>query len=45
VNHDFENRSPRRAGILNFSIPGSVEADMPAIAQWFAENPPQDARP
>jgi mannose-6-phosphate isomerase-like protein (cupin superfamily) len=43
--HDFENRSPRRAGILNFSIPGGFEDDMPAIVQWFAENPSQDARP
>jgi mannose-6-phosphate isomerase-like protein (cupin superfamily) len=45
VTHDFENRSSRRAGILNFSIPGGFEADMPAIAKWFAENPPKDARP
>jgi hypothetical protein len=22
---------------------GNFENDMPAIAQWFAENPPQDA--
>jgi mannose-6-phosphate isomerase-like protein (cupin superfamily) len=45
VKHDFENRSSRRAGILNFSIPGDFEKDMPAIAQWYAENPPKDARP
>ena len=44
VKHDFENRSGRRAGILNFSIPGGFEKDMPAIAEWFAENPPKDAR-
>jgi mannose-6-phosphate isomerase-like protein (cupin superfamily) len=44
ITHDFQNRSPRRAGILNFSIPGEFEKDMPAIAEWFAENPPQDAR-
>ena len=43
--HDFENRGPSRAGVLNFSIPGGSEKDMPAIARWFAENPPQDARP
>jgi mannose-6-phosphate isomerase-like protein (cupin superfamily) len=42
--HDFENRSSHRAGILNVSIPGGFEDDMPAISQWFAENPPQDAR-
>jgi mannose-6-phosphate isomerase-like protein (cupin superfamily) len=44
VTHDFENRSLHQAGILNFSIPGGFETDMPAIAKWFAENPPKDAR-
>jgi mannose-6-phosphate isomerase-like protein (cupin superfamily) len=43
--HDFENRGSSRAGLLNFSIPGGFEKDMPAIAQWFAENPPKDALP
>ena len=43
VTHDFENRSSSRAGILNFSIPGDFEKHMPAIAKWFAENPPKDA--
>ena len=38
--HDFENRSSTRAGMLNFSIPGNFEEDMPGIAQWFAEHPP-----
>ena len=41
--HDFENRSRQPAGLLNFSIPGGFEKDMPAIARWFAENPPKDA--
>ena len=41
--HDFENRSSERAGVLNFSIPGDFERNMPAIAEWFAENPPKDA--
>ncbi len=41
--HDFENRSSSRAGVLNFSIPGDFEKNMPAIATWFAENPPEDA--
>ena len=41
--HDFENRSHERAGVLNFSIPGNFEEDMPAIARWFADNPPGDA--
>ena len=43
VLHDFENRSFSRAGVLNFSIPGSFEESMPAISKWFAENPPRDA--
>jgi mannose-6-phosphate isomerase-like protein (cupin superfamily) len=44
VRHDFENRSSSRAGVLNFSIPGDFEKHMPAIARWFAENPPKDAQ-
>ena len=43
VTHDFENRSSSRAGVLNFSIPGGFEKDMPGIVKWFAENPPKDA--
>jgi mannose-6-phosphate isomerase-like protein (cupin superfamily) len=43
VTHDFENRSASRAGVLNFSIPGDFERDMPEIARWFAEHPPKDA--
>jgi mannose-6-phosphate isomerase-like protein (cupin superfamily) len=43
VAHDFENRSDARAGVLNFSIPGSFEEDMPGIVQWFAEHPPGHA--
>ncbi|ETX00658.1 MAG: cupin [Candidatus Entotheonella factor] len=43
MTHDFENRTENRAGILNFSVPGGFETEMPSIAQWFAENPPQDA--
>lgn len=43
MTHDFENRGSERAGVLNFSIPGDFEKNMPAIAQWFAENPPGDA--
>jgi hypothetical protein len=38
--HDFENRSDRRAGLLNFCIPGDFEDEMPAIVQWFADHPP-----
>lgn len=43
LTHDFENRSPARAGVLNFSVPGGFEENMPAIVKWFAENPPGDA--
>jgi hypothetical protein len=43
VTHDFENRSSSPAAVLNFSIPGDFEMNMPGIAEWFAENPPQDA--
>jgi len=43
VTHDFQNRSSSPAAILNFSIPGDFEMEMPAIAEWFAENPPKDA--
>src|ERR1700730_8030700 len=42
VAHDFENRGSVRAGLLNFSVPGPFEPDMPGIAEWFAKNPPKD---
>ncbi|WP_148715126.1 cupin domain-containing protein [Chitinolyticbacter meiyuanensis] len=41
VTHDFANRGEQRAGVLNFYIPGGFEADMPAIVDWFAANPPR----
>jgi mannose-6-phosphate isomerase-like protein (cupin superfamily) len=41
--HDFENRSDRRAGVLNFSN-GVFEPEMEGIAAWFRDNPPGDAR-
>jgi len=43
VTHDFENRGSTRAGVLNLSIPGDFEQDMPDIAKWFAEHPPGNA--
>ena len=43
VTHDFENRGNVRAGVLNFSVPGPFEPDMPSIAEWFANNPPGEA--
>lgn len=42
VTHTFENRGDVRAGVLNFS-PSQFEEEMPAIAEWFVENPPGDA--
>jgi mannose-6-phosphate isomerase-like protein (cupin superfamily) len=43
LRHDFENRSSSRAGVLNFSVPGDFESNMPAIVTWFSEHPPKDA--
>ena len=43
VVHDFENRTGERAALLNFSVPGEFENEMPGIAAWFAEHPPADA--
>ena len=42
VTHDFENRGSVRAGVLNFSLPGPFEQDMPGIVEWFLRNPPKD---
>lgn len=44
VTHDFQNRGTEKAGVLNFSVPGDFEKNMPAIAEWFAKHPPGDAR-
>lgn len=38
--HDFENRSDARAGMLNLSIPGEFEPQMPMIVDWFRKHPP-----
>jgi mannose-6-phosphate isomerase-like protein (cupin superfamily) len=35
VTHDFENRTPARAGLLNVSTPGNFEKHMPSIVEWF----------
>ncbi len=37
--HDFVNRSSEKVGLLNFFIPGGFERDMPAIVNWFKDNP------
>ena len=42
VTHSFENRGTVRAGILSLKVPGPFEPELPGIAAWFAENPPQD---
>jgi mannose-6-phosphate isomerase-like protein (cupin superfamily) len=44
VTHDFQNRGPDRAGVLNIKLAGDFEEDMPANARWFAEHPPADTR-
>jgi mannose-6-phosphate isomerase-like protein (cupin superfamily) len=44
VTHTFENRGDTRAGALNISAPGDFEARMPAIANWFRQRTPDDAR-
>ncbi len=38
--YDFENRGSVRAGLLNISVPGGFEPEMPGISAWFLENPP-----
>ena len=35
VVHDFENRTPHRAGAFNVFIPGGFESNMPAIVEWI----------
>lgn len=44
MTHDFENRGPERAGMLNVSVPGDFEDRMPGIAQWFRERTDGDTR-
>jgi mannose-6-phosphate isomerase-like protein (cupin superfamily) len=39
VLHDFQNRTPRRAGVLNVFIPGGFEVHMPEIVEWFRTHP------
>jgi mannose-6-phosphate isomerase-like protein (cupin superfamily) len=43
MTHDFENRGTVKSGVLNFSVPGGFEPDMPDIAKWFEEHPPGNA--
>ncbi len=41
--HDFENRTAKRAGVLNFTS-GVFEPEMKGIAAWFEQHPPGDTR-
>ena len=41
VIHGFENRSDKKAAVLNISIPGGFEKNMPMITNWYKENPPR----
>jgi mannose-6-phosphate isomerase-like protein (cupin superfamily) len=45
VTHDFENRSPEPAAVLNVACPGGFEPHMPGIVAWFVDHPPGDAHP
>lgn len=36
--HDFANQTDKRAGLLNFFIPGGFERNMPSIVKWFEEH-------
>lgn len=36
--HDFANRTNKKAGILNFFIPGGFEKNMPSIVKYFEGN-------
>ena len=42
--HDFENRTAKRAGALNVSVPGDFEPHMKGIAEWFRERSAADSR-
>ena len=43
--HDFENRTGKRAGFLNFKTPGEFEPDVSGgIAEWFRTRSEADTR-
>jgi mannose-6-phosphate isomerase-like protein (cupin superfamily) len=44
MKHDFENRTAKRAGMLNVSVPGEFEETMPGIAAWFRARTTADTR-
>jgi hypothetical protein len=43
VGAEFIRHVSSPAAVLNFSVLGDFEMNMPAIVEWFAENPPKDA--
>ena len=40
----FENRTAKRAGFVNVSVPGDFEPDMTGIAEWFRARSAADSR-
>ena len=42
--HDFQNRTAKRAGALNVSVPGDFEPHMEGIAEWFRARSAADSR-
>ena len=42
--HDFENRTAKRAGALNFHVPGDFEPEMEGIAEWFRARSAAESR-
>jgi len=36
--HTFANRTGKKAGMLNFDIPGGFEKNLPSMVKWFEEN-------
>ena len=36
--HSFANRTSKKAGMLNFDIPGGFERNLPSMVKWFEEN-------
>lgn len=39
VEHDYRNDGAEPARLLNVFVPGGFEAEMPAIVEWFADQP------
>lgn len=39
VEHDYRNDASEPARLLNLYVPGDFESEMPAIVEWFADQP------